>query len=427
MTDISPGEESSIAGKVLFFIECCTELAEVLKGAVLWGLEGPPPHWHPTADEAIDVFHVIPELIMLAMGIELEDQLIGRINPDSKTGLHGFTKNGIELCFNFVLAIMILFTILGYFNGWGPPDEGETFGAGQINFRDIYQILKLAEADPDQWSGGGADKYNAKNQVLRDSVQDLEDADKEISDIVQRQAGQVSQGRVELESTMGSLEGLLSLIGGVACYTFTYNPGSALAVFIEKWLFHVVLGAAIVAITVAISFAGVLIDDGYGNADRFERRKNKYEDAHDAVVNMLPGLATAGAGSGTGHFASVPVSPAAPAMFTGPQTLATPRGTAEPGRPFGTSTEHLVSLVAQAKLSGPLAAQIPLLASLTRKPLPAAAKSGAQQAAMPATRSGDADDVTPAAGPWSVPDLLAPVEWVGAAPALEPVGAQRSV
>ncbi|MBY0442997.1 MAG: hypothetical protein K2Q25_12840 [Mycobacteriaceae bacterium] len=469
--------------QVLALIEGLSELAEVLKGAVLWGLEGPPPQ-APTEDEAIDVFHVIGEIILFLMGIELEDHLIARI-PDNGTGVHGYTKNGVEICFIIVLFIMILFTILGYLNGWGPPDEGEKFDQGQSQFDRIYEIIEKAKADPDQWSSGGAVKYNAKNQVLSGAVRDVENADKEIVGILQHQAGQVAKARIELESTMGSLEALLAVIAGVAGYTFRANPASfgaaegsppliqaeggvspwsasPEALLLEKWLLHIVLGASIVAVAVAISFVSMLIDEGRCNSSRLNKRKKKYEDAHDDVVKIAQGLAVGAQGiattsaastSGlwsiparsdasttlfeattlTGSRADKPASiharagdgfdsgngvvdtpPRAPAISQEPQTPVVQPAATELGQPCENPATLLTSLLTRVNLSGSMSERISLLASLTRISSPVAAEPAPGAAAA-------------ATGMEYGPAVPVEAGLVGAAPAAKPIGAQRNV
>lgn len=418
-----------------------------------------------TEDAGFDIFHATFELISMLFAVELEDGLIGSISGgEGDVGKHGYTANGVEICFAIVLWVMVTFTIIEVLSGWGPPDKGSDFAESRSDLENLCKILEGASPDPNKWSGAGADNYNKLNRDLCGLVATIKEVDQQIENILKHQAGQVQQAREEVASILGSLAALLLFVSVYATIILK-DPASPTAVFLEKYVIRVVLGVTATAFLMSIAFVGVLIDEGCSNERRLRRRRNKYEDVADDADRIARGSAPVAVGGvNTPSWVSVPSFAAATLMSdmsaislgrsaatggmadkwasaaarsgdgaeggNGPLTVPalaaeTPAKAQTPwadlvlaglDQPAEEAAEALWNAVGRLNLGGQTAGQVPLLASISRRP----AKSGAEETAfraaeavVPATLAGDIDEATTASSADHAPGVPVEVAMVG--------------
>ena len=171
-------------------------------------------------------------------------------------------------------------------NGFGSPCNGDEFSGNASICDDVAVILR--PVDSMEWVGSAAGRYSARVEIPQSSAEDMATADRELAEIVHRQAGQVEQGR---EAFAGIRIGLyqampLAWIGGMSCGAFAnpkmmttessreiVDPADRLA-RLEKYVYTVVGLAGVAALATMMA----LIVCGSVNADDMQSAIDIYRD-----------------------------------------------------------------------------------------------------------------------------------------------------
>ena len=105
--------------------------------------------------------------------------------------------------------------------GLANPDPGTAFSTGADRFEPAQAALRFADPDPSQWSGAAADLYAARNASQENSVAQMVTWDREMTQLVGKQADQAMTVRAGIVGTKTTLA-----TGALVCGVFAYTAAA---------------------------------------------------------------------------------------------------------------------------------------------------------------------------------------------------------
>jgi hypothetical protein len=88
---------------------------------------------------------------------------------------------------------MVVISVVDLFNGFGGPDKGAAFASAIDKYDTTWERLDGANPRKKEWTGPGAEAYEAQNRALMDIVKQMQDLDKKMSELMTNQANEVTK------------------------------------------------------------------------------------------------------------------------------------------------------------------------------------------------------------------------------------------
>ncbi len=228
-------------------------------------------------------------------------------------------------------------TVFESMAGFGAPDQGSGFSAGERKLKALERTLDGLDPDAGQWSGDAANMYSTRNGVLKGLADQMAVLDQQMADLVKVQAGQADTIRRGLAGTKLALEAGILVTAGIVAAAAA-DPTGAMARALG-WVMMGVGGAAFVS-AAGLGITGLV--QGAENASTAKGIAEKYGEvvskaapasssAPDPVSPVAPAPAPASAAAPVKSAAAPAFAPAlAPSAATGAPVSAAPTSAADP-------------------------------------------------------------------------------------------------
>ena len=196
---------------LLFLIYNVAAVGDGVKNAIALKEEGVTVAG--TIDLAADVATLSAELADLAHTVkavhqandqyEADDAPAAKIAIFSKAGFPRFLNRYyymLSLGNQWLYTLSAVISAAEAANGSGSPVTGGAFTDSASSFNQVHTTLQSAAADPMKWSGSAADKYRIKNSEQQAFAETVANANRELGNLLHKQASQVEMTRTALAS-----------------------------------------------------------------------------------------------------------------------------------------------------------------------------------------------------------------------------------
>lgn len=154
-----------------------------------------------------------------------------------------------------------------YTTGMGDPETGDRFSAGAAKFTKIGELLQ-SSAPNNSWQGTGSDAYADQNAKQQQRAAKVISADRQMRDILAREAQQIMHTRDGLDDVSDWLAA-----ASVACIALAAIPevGEALQMAAE-------MAALETGLAIATPLTAKMLGDAQNNASQAQQVVNSYYD-----------------------------------------------------------------------------------------------------------------------------------------------------